>query len=55
MALLCQAGTEEKRKTVVCCWVGIITEVVPGMLLNGKRRLVAGGADDEALVDLLAE
>ena len=45
--------SEEKRKVVVCCWVGL-TEVV-GMLLGGKGRLVAGGADEisKALVDLL--
>jgi hypothetical protein len=33
-------GSEEKRKGVVCCWVGV-TEVVV-MLLGGKGRLVAG-------------
>ena len=38
---------------MVCCWVGV-TEVV-GMLLGGKGKLVAGGADEisKALVDLL--
>jgi hypothetical protein len=53
LALLFKAGSEEKRKAMVCCWVGISVVVV--MLLGGKGKLVTGGADDKALVDLLPE